>query len=115
MWAVLGYIVISLELLLARVSILWPEYVEDQLAAGSSHERRCAPRASQADGIRPRDGPCRPLWGVLTPARLDNANASGGGRQGRAGVHARDALCQRHQHLRTLANHFGATWGRKQL
>ena len=46
MWAVLRHMVISVEPLLARVSIPGSEYIEDQLAGGSSHERRSAPRAS---------------------------------------------------------------------
>ena len=44
MWAVLDYTntnCIERELLLAKVSILGPEYVEDQYLGGPTHEPRC--------------------------------------------------------------------------
>jgi len=51
-WAVLDYTetrVISRELLLAKVSILGPEYLEDQLVGGPSHEpRRAVEDASES-------------------------------------------------------------------
>ena len=48
MWAVLDYTetrTISRELLLVKVSILGPEYLDDQLAGGPSHEPRASHRA----------------------------------------------------------------------
>ena len=46
-WAVLDYTethCIERELLLAKVSILGPEYLEEQLAGGPTHAPRCVPR-----------------------------------------------------------------------
>ncbi|KAH9166267.1 acetolactate synthase [Lactarius sanguifluus] len=45
---------ISRELLLVKVSILWPEYLEDQLEGGPSHEPRAAHRAHADEALRRR-------------------------------------------------------------
>jgi acetolactate synthase small subunit len=113
-WAVLDYTetrTISRELLLVKVSILGPEYLEDQLAGGPSHEPRAAHRAHAEqqtnkleremalarhfeESSRPDPPP------VLTEEEVNGRPLT-----------PSEALRQRHQHLRslhTLASQFGA-------
>ncbi|KAI9437581.1 acetolactate synthase [Lactarius indigo] len=115
-WAVLDYTetrTISRELLLVKVSILGPEYLEDQLEGGPSHEPRAAHRAHAEqtkleremalarhfeESTRPQPSPSP------TPAASE-------GEEGGKPLTPSEALRQRHQHLHslhTLANQFGA-------
>ena len=112
MWAVLDYTetrTISRELLLVKVSILGPEYLEDQLAGGPSHEPRAAHRAHAEQTKLEREMALARHFEESSrpqpPAPTEEAGE--GGRP----LTPSEALRQRHQHLRslhTLANQFGA-------
>ncbi|KAI9452484.1 acetolactate synthase [Lactarius psammicola] len=118
-WAVLDYTetrTISRELLLVKVSILGPEYLEDQLEGGPSHEPRAAHRAHAEQQTK--------LEREMTLARhFEESNKRppipppppseevGEGGVGGKPLTPSEALRQRHQHLHslhTLANQFGA-------
>ncbi|GLB37262.1 putative ACT domain containing protein [Lyophyllum shimeji] len=99
-WAVLDYTetrTIARELLLVKVSILGPEYLEDQLAGGPSHDPRVAHEA---------------------PSKLEREAALAQNFEHSAEEHIQgvtmtpsQALRAKHQHLQsiaTLANQFGA-------
>lgn len=101
-WAVLDYTetkVISRELLLAKVSILGPEYLEEQLVGGPSHEPR---RVSEdpADVKLEREA-----------ALAHNFEHSGLPEGQAAAITPSQALRLKHQHMHSisvLANQFGA-------
>ena len=111
-WAVLDYTetrTISRELLLVKVSILGPEYLEDQLAGGPSHEPRAAHRAHAEQQINKLEREMalarhfEESSHPPPPADLEEVNGQP--------LTPSEALRQRHQHLRslhTLANQFGA-------
>ena len=111
-WAVLDYTetrTISRELLLVKVSILGPEYFEDQLTGGPSHEPRAAHRAHAEQTKLEREM-------VLARHFEESSHPGAGEVRGDGGVAGRsltpsEALRQRHQHLHslhTLATQFGA-------
>ncbi|KAH9002500.1 acetolactate synthase [Lactarius deliciosus] len=95
-WAVLDYTetrTISRELLLVKVSILGPEYLENQLEGGPSHEPRAAHRAHAEQ------------------TKLEREMPASEGEEGGKALTPSEALRRRHQHLHslhTLANQFGA-------
>ncbi|KAH9069836.1 acetolactate synthase [Lactarius deliciosus] len=97
-WAVLDYSetrTISRELLLVKVSILGPEYLEDQLEGGPSHEPRAAHRAHAEQ----------------TKLEREMQQPASEGEEGGKAFTPSEALRRRHQHLHslhTLANQFGA-------
>ena len=115
-WAVLDYTetrTISRELLLVKVSILGPEYLEDQLAGGPSHEPRAAHRAHAEQTKLEREmtlarhfeESSRPNAAAITNDEGVVVDAVG------KPLTPSEALRQRHQHLRslhTLASQFGA-------
>ena len=116
-WAVLDYTetrTISRELLLVKVSILGPEYLEDQLTGGPSHEPRASHRAHAEQTKLERETALarhfeesnRPPTPSL-PAAAAAATAEGGAKP----LTPSEALRMRHQHLQSLhvlANQFGA-------
>jgi len=96
-WAVLDYTetrTISRELLLVKVSILGPEYLEDQLAGGPSHDPRVAhPSKTQRE--------------TTLAEHFEHSTEDPHG----ASMTPSQALRAKHQHLQslaTLANQFGA-------
>jgi acetolactate synthase I/III small subunit len=118
-WAVLDYTetrTISRELLLVKVSILGPEYLDDQLAGGPSHEPRASHRAHAEqtkleremtlarhfeESNRPHPPPTPSLSSSSTSPAVE------GGKP----LTPSEALRMRHQHLQSLhvlANQFGA-------
>ncbi|KAI0287462.1 hypothetical protein BC826DRAFT_47592 [Russula brevipes] len=122
-WAVLDYTetrTISRELLLVKVSILGPEYLDDQLAGGPSHEPRASYRAHAEhtklaremalarqfeESNRPPPPP--PSSSSSSPLEADAASGAEGAKPLTPG----EALRVRHQHLQSLhvlANQFGA-------
>ncbi|KAI0282032.1 hypothetical protein BC826DRAFT_1066927 [Russula brevipes] len=125
-WAVLDYTetrTISRELLLVKVSILGPEYLDDQLAGGPSHEPRASHRAHaehtklaremalarQFESNRPPSQQPPPSSSP-SPPPLD-ADAAASGAEGAKPLTPGEALRVRHQHLQSLhvlANQFGA-------
>jgi acetolactate synthase-1/3 small subunit len=125
-WAVLDYTetrTISRELLLVKVSILGPEYLDDQLTGGPSHEPRASHRAHAEqtklaremalarqfeESKRPPSPP--PPLSSPPPPPLD-ADAAASGAEGAKPLTPGEALRVRHQHLQSLhvlANQFGA-------
>ncbi|KAI9456306.1 acetolactate synthase [Russula earlei] len=103
-WAVLDYTEtrsIQRELLLVKLSILGPEYLEDQLAGGPSHEPRASHRA-HAEQTK--------LESEMALARhFEEERASAA--EGAKPLTPSEALRLRHQHLQSLhvlANQFGA-------
>ena len=130
MWAVLDYTetrTIQRELLLVKVSILGPEYLDDQLAGGPSHEPRASHRAhaeqSKLDRemalARQFEESTRPpsSSSVSSESSESAAAAAAGDVAEGAGAGAAkpltpsEALRLRHQYLQSLhvlANQFGA-------
>ena len=100
-WAVLDYTetrTITRELLLVKVSILGPEYLEDQLAGGPSHDPRVA-----NDGLTKMDRETVLAHNFEQSAHADDLPA--------VSITPSQALRAKHQHLQsisTLANQFGA-------
>ncbi|KAI0062837.1 acetolactate synthase [Artomyces pyxidatus] len=100
-WAVLDYTetrTITRELLLVKVSILGPEYLDDQLAGGPSHEPR---RSHQAHDEHTK----------LEQEMALAENFAHSGEVHPPPLTPSEALRQRHQHLQSLhvlANQFGA-------
>jgi acetolactate synthase small subunit len=114
-WAVLDYTetrTISRELLLVKVSILGPEYLEDQLTGGPSHEPRAAHRAhaEQQTKLEREMVLARHFEESTRPPPAEGATTTtigGGGKP----LTPSEALRQRHQHMHSLhmlANQFGA-------
>lgn len=102
MWAVLDYTetkVISRELLLAKVSILGPEYLEEQLLGGPSHEPRRASEDSSESKLE------------REAALAHNFERSGAPEGHVPAMTPSQALRLKHQHLHSisvLAGQFGA-------
>jgi len=100
-WAVLDYTetrVISRELLLAKVSILGPEYLEEQLVGGPTHDPRHAGGAAD-------------LKTQQETALAQNFERSAYADDLAPPITASQALRLKHQHLHSisvLANQFGA-------
>jgi acetolactate synthase-1/3 small subunit len=110
-WAVLDYTntrIITRELLLAKISILGPEYLEDQLTGGPSHE----PRRGR---YQPNSAPVNED-NERSPDREPAHNSDRGLQQnhpssGPTPLTASEALRRKHQHLHSisiLASQFGA-------
>jgi len=123
-WAVLDYTetrTIQRELLLVKVSILGPEYLDDQLAGGPSHEPRASHRAHAEQTKLEREmalarhfeGSSRPQ---TTPSQSSFSSSSSTTSsptavEGTKPLTPSEALRMRHQHLQSLhvlANQFGA-------
>ncbi|KAH7909107.1 small subunit of acetolactate synthase-domain-containing protein [Hygrophoropsis aurantiaca] len=113
-WAVLDYTdtrIITRELLLVKVSILGPEYLEDQLVGGPSHEPRRGSHSDADHGSK-----------LEQETVLAHNFERGAHPEQTASAHAREAaspppltpseaLRHKHQHLHSisvLANQFGA-------
>ncbi|KAJ7287364.1 small subunit of acetolactate synthase-domain-containing protein [Mycena rebaudengoi] len=100
-WVVLDYTdtrTISRELLLAKVSILGPEYVEEQLQGGPSHEPRRSPSLLHGRSKMEREA-----------ALVNNVERSGQPEE--IPITPSEALRIKHQHLHSinvLASQFGA-------
>lgn len=128
-WAVLNYTettLIERELLLAKVSILGPEYLEDQLAGGPSHEPRRNAQGLIHDLETPSTGSFldEKLTREMTlaqnfehskdaPAPSSPSSSSSGSESNLGGrtLTASEALRIKHQHLghiRNLADQFDA-------
>lgn len=100
MWAVLDYTqtrTIARELLLVKVSILGPEYLDDQLAGGPSHDPREAEPSKMerettlAQNFETGAQPDAPQIPTITPSQ---------------------ALLLKHQHLQSIS-HLAAQFGGK--
>jgi acetolactate synthase-1/3 small subunit len=130
-WAVLDYTetrTIQRELLLVKVSILGPEYLDDQLAGGPSHEPRASHRAHAEQSKLDREmalarqfeestrPPTPSSSSVSSESESAAAAAAAGGVAGAAPGAAKpltpsEALRLRHQYLQSLhvlANQFNA-------
>jgi acetolactate synthase-1/3 small subunit len=98
-WAVLDYTetpTIQRELLLAKVSILGPEYVEDQLVGGPHHDPRSAPGAVDAHFEREA--------ALASSFERGGAGAGeDGGVPGPAPLTPSEALRRKHEHLQSLS------------
>jgi len=103
-WAVLDYTetrTITRELLLVKVSILGPEYLEDQLAGGPSHDPRVASGATSSKTERER---------TLAHHFEHSANPDPSS-ESHTAITPSQALRLKHQHLHSisvLATQFGA-------
>ncbi|RDB24916.1 Acetolactate synthase small subunit, mitochondrial [Hypsizygus marmoreus] len=101
-WAVLDYTetrTIARELLLVKVSILGPEYLEDQLAGGPSHD----PRIAHHDGLSKIEREAVLAYNFEQGAQPDEPQVPS--------MTPSQALRAKHQHLQsisTLAKQFGA-------
>ncbi|EIM81193.1 acetolactate synthase [Stereum hirsutum FP-91666 SS1] len=123
-WAVLDYTetrTITRELLLVKLSILGPEYLEDQLQGGPSHEPRRMGRNPQAYADDQTEGQVSPekLEAEINLAQkfehpesvLPHESSTTGGGSSQKMLTPSEALRQRHQHLQSihvLATQFGA-------
>jgi acetolactate synthase-1/3 small subunit len=120
-WAVLDYTetrTISRELLLVKVSILGPEYLEDQLAGGPSHEPRASHQAHAEQTKLEREmALARHFEESNRPphhapeASSSTSSKTVNGVDGAKPLTPSEALRMRHQHLQSLhvlANQFGA-------
>ncbi|KAH9008205.1 small subunit of acetolactate synthase-domain-containing protein, partial [Lactarius hengduanensis] len=99
---------ISRELLLVKVSILGPEYLEDQLEGGPSHEPRAAHRAHAEQTKLEREMVLARHFEESTRTPPQPASE---GEEGGKSLTPSEALRRRHQHLHSLhvlANQFGA-------
>lgn len=106
-WAVLDYTetnVISRELLLAKVSILGPEYLEEQLVGGPSHEpRRAVHDHDESSKMERETVLAHNFERSAHPDQFTESSASP--------ITPSQALRLKHQHLHSisvLANQFGA-------
>jgi len=115
-WAVLDYTetrTISRELLLVKVSILGPEYLDDQLAGGPSHEPRAAHRAHAEQTKLEREMALARNFEESSrpPPPLSSSSTTTPAVEGAKPLTPSEALRMRHQHLQSLhvlANQFGA-------
>jgi acetolactate synthase I/III small subunit len=118
-WAVLDYTetrTISRELLLVKVSILGPEYLEDQLTGGPSHEPRASHRAhAEQTKLERETALARHFEESNRPhppsAFPSSSSTSSPAAEGGKPLTPSEALRMRHQHLQSLhvlANQFGA-------
>jgi acetolactate synthase-1/3 small subunit len=109
-WAVLDYTetrTISRELLLVKVSILGPEYLDDQLTGGPSHEPRAAHRAHAEQTKLERETALARHFEESNRPPHPTQLSEGGAKP----LTPSEALRMRHQHLQSLhvlANQFGA-------
>ena len=131
MWAVLDYTetrTIQRELLLVKVSILGPEYLDDQLAGGPSHEPRASHRAHAEQSKLDREMALARQFEESTRPPSSSSSSSVSSESAAAAAAAGDvaegagagaakpltpseALRLRHQYLQSLhvlANQFGA-------
>jgi acetolactate synthase-1/3 small subunit len=116
-WAVLDYTetrTISRELLLVKVSILGPEYLEDQLTGGPSHEPRASHRAHAEQTKLERETLLAIHFEESNrphPTQSLSSSSSPAVEGGAKPLTPSEALRMRHQHLQSLhvlANQFGA-------
>ncbi|KAI0279370.1 small subunit of acetolactate synthase-domain-containing protein [Russula aff. rugulosa BPL654] len=116
-WAVLDYTetrTISRELLLVKVSILGPEYLEDQLTGGPSHEPRASHRAHAEQTKLERETLLAIHFEESNrphPTPSSSSSSSPAVEGGAKPLTPSEALRMRHQHLQSLhvlANQFGA-------
>ena len=123
-WAVLDYTetrTISRELLLVKVSILGPEYLDDQLAGGPSHEPRAAHRAHAEQTKLEREmvlarnfeesSRPHPTPSTSSSSKYSSSSTTSPAVEGAKPLTPSEALRMRHQHLQSLhvlANQFGA-------
>lgn len=114
-WAVLDYTetrTISRELLLVKVSILGPEYLEDQLTGGPSHEPRASHRAhAEQTKLERETALARHFEESNRPHPTPSSSSSPAIEGGAKPLTPSEALRMRHQHLQSLhvlANQFGA-------
>lgn len=116
-WAVLDYTdtrVISRELLLVKVSILGPEYLEDQFVGGPSHEpRRSPPHAHTTPAVSSSSASKAEREAVLAHnfERGGHPETVATDPQTPLPLTASEALRLKHEHLQSisvLANQFGA-------
>ncbi|KAF8626867.1 hypothetical protein AX15_004685 [Amanita polypyramis BW_CC] len=104
-WAVLDYTdtkTISRELLLVKISILGPEYLEEQLLGGPSHDPR-KPRAEVAPSKQDRE--------AVLAQNFERSGHSDSSEQQILPITPSQALRIKHQHLQSisvLAQQFGA-------
>jgi len=118
-WAVLDYTdtrVISRELLLVKLSILGPEYLEDQFVGGPSHEARRGPAASassssSAHSKAEREATLAHNFERGGHPETSSSSSSSGESPSPLPLTASEALRLKHQHLQSinvLAKQFGA-------
>ena len=116
-WAVLDYTdtrVISRELLLVKVSILGPEYLEDQFVGGPSHEpRRSSPHSHTPPPVSSSSASKAEREALLAHnfERSGHAETVATEPQTPLPLTASEALRLKHEHLQSisvLANQFGA-------
>ena len=114
-WAVLDYTetrTISRELLLVKVSILGPEYLDDQLTGGPSHEPRASHRAHAEQTKLEREMVlARNFEESSRPHPTPSSSSPSPTSDGAKPLTPSEALRMRHQHLQSLhvlANQFGA-------
>jgi len=116
-WAVLDYTdtrVISRELLLVKVSILGPEYLEDQFVGGPSHEaRRSHPHSHAPSSVSSSSASKAEREAMLAHnfERSGHPETATTDSQTPLPLTASEALRLKHQHLQSisvLANQFGA-------
>jgi acetolactate synthase-1/3 small subunit len=123
-WAVLDYTetpTIQRELLLAKVSILGPEYVEDQLASGPHHDPRDAGKFDResvlaqtfesSGRVAEPTTPTIPTHTSPTPTTTTSSSSSAAVTPAPAPLTPSEALRIKHQHLQsisTLSEQFGA-------
>jgi acetolactate synthase-1/3 small subunit len=112
-WAVLDYTetrTISRELLLVKVSILGPEYLDDQLTGGPSHDPRASHRAhAEQTKLERETALARNFEESSRPHPTPSTTSPGV--EGVKPLTPSEALRMRHQHLQSLhvlANQFGA-------
>jgi len=110
-WAVLDYTntrVITRELLLAKVSILGPEYLEDQLTGGPSHEPR---RGRNPTPANEKNESSKLDRETALAQNFEHGMQQNHASTGLAPLTASEALRRKHQHLHSisvLASQFGA-------
>ena len=118
-WAVLDYTdtrVISRELLLVKVSILGPEYLEDQFVGGPSHEARRSSPHPHSIGTSTSSSASKAEREALLAQNFERSAhpetaTTEPHTPGPLPLTASEALCLKHQHLHSisvLANQFGA-------
>ncbi len=116
-WAVLDYTetrTISRELLLVKVSILGPEYLEDQLTGGPSHEPRASHRAHAEQTKLERETALARHFEESNrphPTSIPSSSLTPSPVEAGKPLTPSEALRMRHQHLQSLhvlANQFGA-------
>ncbi|KAG8213510.1 small subunit of acetolactate synthase-domain-containing protein [Butyriboletus roseoflavus] len=116
-WAVLDYTntrVISRELLLVKVSILGPEYLEDQFVGGPSHEARRSPPHTYAPPSVSSSSASKAEREALLAHNFERGGhpeTAATDPQTPLPLTASEALRLKHQHLQSisvLANQFGA-------